>query len=251
MKNDPFSAYGIQHLSPSSCNLFEAQPAAFVLQKCFKKGGEVGAAAYRGTAVELGIVHGLQTGAHEQECMQVAAKEFWRLTALSADPRRDKEEAAVPEMVRIGLAELKAYGTPTSSQGKIEYKVDDLAVPLIGYYDLEWSNRNLIVDLKTTHALPSKISGKHARQVALYCAAKGSNVEGRLTYVTSKKAATYQLENIADHVKSLERIALTIQNFLSISTDPMVLARHCVPDRDSFYFNDPEMKQAAWDIWGI
>lgn len=251
MRNDPFSAYGIQHLSPSSCNLFEAQPAAFVLQKCFKKSGEVGSAAHRGTAVEAGIVHGLQTGADDKECAEIASKEFWRLSALSSDPRRDKEEAAVPEMVRVGLAELRNYGVPTSSQGKIEYKVEDLAVPLVGYYDLEWSNRNLIIDLKTTHALPSKISGKHARQVALYCAAKGSDVAGRLTYVTPKKAATYELENISEHVRSLERIALTIQNFLSISSDPMILARYCVPDRDSFYFNDPDLKQAAWDIWGI
>jgi len=249
--NDPFAAYGIQHLSPSSCNLFEAQPAAFVLQKCMKKGGEVGAAAHRGTAVELGVVHGLTTGAHEQECMQIASKEFWRLTALSGDPRREKEETSVPDMVRMGLAELRGYGKPTSTQGRVEYKVDDLAVPLIGYYDVEWSDKNILVDIKTTHALPSKISNKHARQVALYCAARGGDVDGRLTYITSKKAATYRLENIPDHVKSLERIALTIQNFLSISSDPYELAKYCVPDRDSFYFNDGEMKQAAWDLWGI
>ena len=251
MKNDPFSAYGIQHLSPSSCNLFEASPAAFVMQKCMKTSSEVGAAAHRGTSVEAGIVHGLTTGAHVQECMQVASKEFWRLTALSIDPRRDKEDAAVPEMVKVGLEELKAYGKPTSTQGKIEYHVEDLAVPLIGYYDLQWDDKKILIDLKTTHALPSKISNKHARQVALYCAAKGGDVDGRLTYVTPKKAATYRLENISEHVKSLERIALTIQNFLSISDDPRVLARYCVPDRDSFYFSDPDTRKMAWDIWGI
>ena len=252
MKNNPFSAYGIEHLSPSSCNLFEASPAAFVLQKVFKKKGQVGAAAHRGSAVETGIVHGLNNPqAPRDECIQVANDEFWRLNALSGDPRSEKERLSVGDMVNVGLNELAPYGTPTSCQGKIEHLLEELAVPIIGFYDFEWSNDKILIDLKTTHALPSKISNKHARQVALYCKAQGGGVDGRITYVTTKKSATYRLENVENHVKALERIALTIQRFLSITSDPKELAAICVPDRDSFYFADDETKQAAWDIWGI
>lgn len=212
---------------------------------------QVGAAAFRGTAVEAGIVHGLMNDANLFECQAVAKKEFDKLSALSSDPRRDKEYAAIPEMVEQGLSELWPYGKPSSTQGKIEYQVEGLAVPLIGFYDLEWENHGVLVDLKTTHALPSKISTNHARQVALYVAARGDNLDARITYVTSKKVATYQLENKREHVKALERVALTIQRFLSQSDDPKELAQLVVPDVDSFYFNDPATRQAAFEIWGM
>ena len=130
-------------------------------------------------------------------------------------------------------------------------EVEGLAVPLIGFYDFEWEEQGVLTDLKTTHALPSKISINHARQVALYRAARGDNLSARVTYVTSKKTATYELENAREHVDALAKIALQIQNFLAISEDPMKLASIVVPDVDSFYFNDPSIRQAAYDLWGI
>lgn len=246
-----FEHYGIPHLSPSSCNTYAASPAAFVIDKILKRKGEFGPAAHRGSAVESGVVLGLTTDADDSACVLHADEEFWRLTAMSNDPRREKERAAVGEMVKIGLKELRPYGRPTSTQGKIEYHVDGLAVPLIGYYDVEWSNHKVLTDLKTTHALPSHIKINHARQVALYTAARGGDVDPRLTYITPKKCATYRLENVGDHVRALENIALSIQRFLSISNDPMELASIVVPDLESFYFNDPNMRQAAFEVWKI
>ena len=248
---NPFAKYGIEHLSPSQCNLFTASPAMYVMERCLKLRSPVGAAAHRGTAVEAGVVHGLLNGASPQECVALATKEFDKLTALSGDPRRDKEAGAIGDMVKQGLTELSGYGRPSSTQGLIEYKVEGLAVPLIGYYDMEWDNHGVLIDLKTTHALPSKISTNHARQVALYCAARGDNLDARITYVTPKKSATYQLENKRQHVEALGKIALSIQRFLSISEDPRYLASHVVPDVDSFYFSDPKARQNAFDVWGL
>jgi hypothetical protein len=251
MKNNPFTAHSIEHLSPSTCNLFTASPAMFVMEKCLKRKGQVGCAAYRGTSVEKGIEHGLMTGASVDECIKVAEDQFWRLSALSGDPAREKESAAVPEMVKIGLKELMPYGKPTSAQGKIEHWFEGISVPFIGFYDFEWANHNILIDLKTTHALPSKISTNHARQVALYTAARGNANDPRLTYVTTKKCATYRLENVSEHVKALERIGLAIQRFLSVSEDPMELASMVVPEVDSFYFKDAMVRQAAFEIWGL
>jgi hypothetical protein len=250
MKN-PFEVYGIQHLSPSSCNLFTNSIAMFVLEKCMKKRSQVGAAAYRGTAVEAGVVEGLLNGTSDEECAALAKAEFEKLTALSGDSRREKEAGAIGDMVKMGLAELRPYGKPTSTQGKIEYHVEGLMVPMIGFYDLEWANHGILTDLKTTHALPSKISTSHARQVALYCAARGTGLDARLTYVTSKKSATYHLENVDQHVQALGRIALTIQRFLSLSDDANELAKLVVPEVDSFYFADPMARKAAFDVWGL
>jgi len=248
---NPFEKFGIEHLSPSSCNMFVGSPAAFVLTKCLGVRNQVGAAAHRGTAVETGVVHGLVKGVTDEECVSVAKLEFSKLTAMSIDPRMEKEQAAVPEMVRVGLSELREYGPPTSVQGKIEYSVEGLAIPLIGFYDIEWSNHKILIDIKTTHALPSKISTNHARQVALYSAAKGHSLDARITYITPKKSATYRLENVEQHVQSLSKIALGIRAFLSKSSDPMELASMTVPDVDSFYFSDPVTRQKVFEIWGM
>ena len=250
MKN-PFEVHDLQHLSPSTCNLFTNSPAMFVLEKCMKKRSPVGAAAYRGAAVEAGIVEGLLNGSDDETCAKIAQVEFDKLTALSGDSRREKEAGAIGDMVKMGLAELRPYGQPTSTQGKIEYHIEGLMVPMIGFYDFEWANHGILTDLKTSHALPSKISTSHARQVALYVAARGNNLDARLTYVTGKKSATYHLENVAQHVLALEKIALTIQRFLSISDDPLELASIVVPEVDSFYFADPMARKAAFDVWGL
>lgn len=247
---NPFENYELEHLSPSSCNLFVSSPAMFVLEKLLKKRSPVGAAAHRGSAVEDGVAASLN-GATAEEAVKVASDKFSVLTALSGDPRRDKEEAAVPEMVRVGIKELMPYGKPSSMQGKIEYKIDGLHVPMIGFYDFEWADHGILIDLKTTHALPSKISTNHARQVALYCAARGDNLDARLCYVTPKKSAVYHLENVRQHVEALGVIALTIQRFLSISKDPYELAGIVCPDVDSFYFADPLARQAAFDTWKL
>lgn len=245
-----FEKHGIEHLSPSTCNLFVGSPAAFVLQKVLKKVTSVGAAAHRGTAAETGIVHGLQDPtASLADCVKKAQEQFALLTAMSGDPRLDKERDSVAGFVEQGLKELKPYGTPISMQGKIEHRFDGLAVPFVGYYDLKFSN-GIIVDIKTTHAQPSQISVPHARQVSLYMAAEGCN-DGRVSYVTSKKAISYKVENAAQHLESLAKIGHSIQRFLSISSDPLELASFVMPDVDSFYFNDPITRKAVFDVWGV
>ena len=246
---NPFEQHGIEHLSPSTCNMFVASPAMFILTKLMKKKNSVGAAAHRGTAVETGIVHGLKNRAASlSDCVGAASSQFNILTAMSTDPRLTKEKEAIAGFVEQGLMELKPLGEPTGEQGKIEHMFDDLPVPFVGYYDLQFGD--IIVDIKTTHSLPSKISINHARQVALYMAAMRSN-DGRVTYVTSKKAATYRVENAAEHLNALKTIGMTIQSFLSVSKDAKELASMVIPDVDSFYFNDPITRQAAFEVWGV
>ena len=248
---NPFEVHGIAHLSPSSLNTFAASPAMFVLDKLLKKRGKVGAAAHRGTAVETGVAYGLETGAVDLDCIEKALNHFWTLTAMSPDPRNEKEREAIPLMVKMALDQLRPYGAPTSMQGRVDVKVCGLSVPIIGYYDFEWSNHKIIVDLKTTHAMPSEIPPKHARQVALYSAFRNHDYDPRLAYVTPKKSSVYRLENAEEHMKSLERIALSVQRLLSVSRDPMEIAGMLAPDVESFYFNDPEIRRAAYEVWGV
>ena len=250
MKN-PFEAHDIKHLSPSSINAFIASPSLFVMERILKRRAPVGAPAHAGNAAEAGIVHGcVNQSATLEECADIAAREYARLAALCGDPRKEKYREVLPDMVRHGLAELRPYGVPSRTQGAVEHRVDGLAVLVVGYFDLEYAEHGILIDLKTTLRLPSEIKSGHARQIALYQAALSDNMEARIAYVTDKKAATYRLENHREHLRSLEKAALTIQRFLSISDSADELAALTAPDLDSFYFSDPVARANAAAIWG-
>jgi hypothetical protein len=178
-----------------------------------------------------------------------AMSSFTKLMALSADPRREAYASDIPGMVESALAELRPYGIPTKAQGFVEWKPDDLAYPIVGYFDFEWAQHGIIVDLKTTERLPSSIKPPHARQVALY--APSDNYDARLTYVTPKKRATYSLENIGEHRLALRQIARRVEAFLALSEDPAFFTTITAPDIESFYWSSPQSRQLAYQHWSI
>jgi hypothetical protein len=240
----------IERHSPSSLNLFAASPAMYVLERVMGKRQPVGAPAHRGTAVEAGVTLGLMDPDKPvADCVKLAQTRFDTLMALSGDPRRDEYGKTIPAMVETALEELRPYGVPSRTQGFVEWRPEGVRLPIVGYFDFAWDEHGIIVDLKTTGALPSAIKTGHARQVALY--AESDNYDARLTYVTPKKRATYRLENIRAHREALLRIAQTVERFLSLSDDPKVLAGLVVPDLESFYWADPSARALAYQTWGI
>jgi hypothetical protein len=123
-----------------------------------------------------------------------------------------------------------------------------LRLPIVGYFDFEWEQHGIIVDLKTTGKMPS-IKIAHARQVALY--ASSDNMDARLTYCTPKKCATYRLENVREHRDALYQIARRVEQFLALSDDPEFFKSITVPDLDSFYWSGPAARQLAFEHWKI
>lgn len=241
----------IERHSPSSLNLFCASPAMFVLERILGKRQPVGAPAHRGSAVEAGISAGLtDPDKVVDDCVALAEAEFDRLSALSSDPRREKYRETIRDMVIQGLGELRPYGRPSSTQGFVEWRPEGLRYPIVGYWDFEFANHGIVVDLKTTEALPSQIKIPHARQVALY-ASRSGNLDARLSYVTPKKRATYGLENVREHLNALHKIALSVENFLTLSDDPEFFVRITSPDLESFYWSTPQARQAAFETWGV
>lgn len=242
--------HGVVRHSPSSLNLFAASPAMYVMERVLGRRQPVGAPAHRGTSVEAGVAHGLTNrDADPAECIEIAQAKYRRLMALSGDPRREKYGDGIEAMVLRGLTELRPYGKPSGAQGFIEWRPEGLKCPVVGYYDFAWEDSGVIVDLKTTAALPSCIKTGHARQVALYCSS--NNYSGRLAYVTPAKSAVYALENVADHRNALHRIAMTVERFLSLSSDPAELVGIVCPDLESFYWTPPEARQAAFEVFQI
>lgn len=236
--------------SPSACNLFCASTSMFVLEKVLGFRQPVGAPAHRGIAVEDGITCGLlDPKASIDACVGVALKKYDTITALSGDKRREDYRATIQDMVESGLTELRPYGVPSKCQGFVEWKPEGLRLPVVGYFDYEWEQHGILVDLKTTEKLPSSIKPPHARQVAFYCGT--DNFDARLTYVTPKKRATYKVENIREHRAALFEIARRIENFLALSSDPKFFTSITAPDVESFYWNGPPARQLAYEHWKI
>src|SRR5215207_4329287 len=245
-------ALQLSHYSPSSLGLFSASPALFVLEKVLGIRQPVGAPAHRGSAVEAGVSAGLfEPDRPVEDCVQIAKAKYAGLMALSGDPRREAYGADIPAMVASALEELRPYGVPTHAQTRVEWRPEGLKAPIIGYFDFVWEQHGILVDLKTTTRLPQEIKLPHARQVAFYLAATSDNVDGRLTYITPRKRATYRLENVHQHRDALHRVALACERFLALSDDPQDFIAITCPDVDSFYWNNPIARQLAYEHWRI
>jgi hypothetical protein len=240
----------LEHHSPSSLNLFAACPSMWVLEKVLGRRQPVGAPAHRGTAVEHGVTFGLEEpDRSEEQCASVALSRYDSLMALSGDPRSSSYRRDIPEMTGQALAMLRGYGSPSKVQGYVEWRPEGLMLPVIGYFDYEWADHGIIVDLKTTERMPGEIKRSHARQVATYCTS--DNDDARLCYVTPKKIECWHLENIAEHRAALVAIARRVEKFLSLSDDLQFYIDITVPDLESFYWNTPEARQLAYEYWKI
>jgi hypothetical protein len=255
-----FECHGIEHLSASSLNLWAAQPALWIMERLLGRRTPPGIPAARGKAVEHGVHLGLTNPRLSiEECIEGAEREFIRQTALSTDPRREDERKKLGGWVRGALSELKQYGKPDGYQEKIEVRLDDVAVPLIGYIDWRFSDHGLIVDLKTTERFPSQIGDAHGRQGAVYASAHG-NFGMRFAYAkpapgkTDKRQVTvYEMsgDEICRHLSALRMIALSLSRFLAISNDASELTSLIVPDFDAFWWSDPSARAAGREVFGF
>jgi hypothetical protein len=245
-----FERHGITHLSASSINLFAAAPALWVMERLLNKRGPASIVAHRGAAAEHGIAYGLlHPDAPPEDCQARAVAEFDRLTALSSDPKREAERAAVSGIVTTGLAELRQYGIPDATQQRVDLTIPGVAVPIVGYADFVWQKHGVLVELKTQLKLASAITASHGRQAAIYAAA--TNYETRVAYVTPAKCGVYRLDNAAEHIQAVGAIASRMEALLSVSTDPAKIAGLVVPDYDSFYWSHPVTRAMGREVFGF
>lgn len=257
---NPFERHGIDHLSASSLNAWAAQPALWIMERLLGRRTPMGVPAARGKAVEHGVHIGLIDPAKTaDECAAEAEREFNRLTALAGDPRRDEERGKIAGYVRGALAELRQYGVPDGYQQRVEVRLDDIPVPLVGYIDWRFPQHGLIVDLKTAERFPSQIGDAHGRQGAVYATAHG-NFGMRFAYAKPapgkkepQQVRVYEMsgDDVRRHLNALRAIALSLGRFLAVSNDPRELAGLIVPDFDSFWWSDPTARAAGREVFGF
>lgn len=254
-----FERHGIEHLSPSSINAWLNCPSLWVMEKLFKHRSQMGAAAHRGTATEVGVSAGLFDHSLSREaCLALSLPVYDKLTALSGDPKRDSERGVISGMIGQGLT-LREHGVPympneearfgSQAQHKIEVTLEGVPVPVIGY--LDWLYAEEIIDLKTTLRVPSSMSETHLRQAAIY---KKAHMDKRVRffYCSDKRAEKHTLTRDQYDVAMRQLIggAQRLERFLALSDDPMELAAIVPHESESFYWNDPATKAKALEVFG-
>ncbi len=241
-----FENHGIEHLSPSQLNMWCAAPSAWVVSKLLGNRFAVGPPAERGKAVEDGVSMGLfHPETPIQECQDHAVMRFDQGTALmmQLEPAdRDKHHAQIRAMVEMAIDALRPLGIPQwpgeHRQNRIEIACrfkqgNDGTVPVIGFLDFLYDD--LIVDLKTTTRMPSKMNASHSRQAAVYAKAAGKPI--KFLYVTPKAIRWLEPDDIDGHLADIKSQVARLERFLRLSDDPKVLASVVPHDPSSFYWN--------------
>lgn len=242
-----FARHGIRRLSPSSLNLWRGEPALWVLKYLMKARDEAGPAAKRGQAVEAGLDHWLAGNRDMAACAKAAHDNFLLNTGGQADDEHEEERATITPMLEQATAAMKDAPRLTARQVPIETHLDGIDVPVIGYCDYVLED-GAIVDLKTTHRMPSSPKPDHVAQVAVYQRARQAPVS--LLYVTPKKFARLHIPQEAcdEAIADMTRVARSLQSMLAAASSAEDAARFVAPDYSKFYWN-AETRQLAQEVW--
>ncbi len=214
---NPFKKHGIGHLSPSSLNLYIAQPGIWALRYLARRKEAGNVKMWRGTAVEAGYVAYLRTS-NPEEAYDVAMRSYRLNVAENNAGSESADEEA--KLIEPMLAQCLLWTPPSdinASQIKVKHYFDGVPVPVMGYVDLSFEG--LDVDLKTTTRCPSKPSADHVRQVSLYRVAR--NKPGALLYVTDKRRAYFEVtdEMMAPALEELAGAARKVTRLLTAFKD--------------------------------
>lgn len=192
--SDGFAAHNIDHLSASSINLWANAPDVWVMQYLHGKRTPMGAAAWRGICTEDAVAATL-LGTPITQAIDQAIEKFDGRYRIG-DEATTRERERIKPMAELAIKELQQYGKPyfpeveedEHHQNKVEIiaKGDGWSIPVIGYLDLVFEDRGLVIDLKTTGRIPTQMSPEHQLQRAIYAKAKG-NMAVKFLYVSEKK----------------------------------------------------------------
>lgn len=241
----PFTRHNITHLSASSLNTWREAPGLWALRYLSKVRDDGNPAMWRGSAVEAGL-HRVLVGRPDEALP--AALDNYALNSHGEITDEIESERALIEPMIAQASRWQAPSPLVAVQLKIEHWFEGIGIPVIGYADFIFED-GLIVDLKTTAAMPSTPRANHVRQVALYRAARG-NAPGAVLYATKAKHACYPIddENMDRALNDLESDARSLMAFLACVNSPADAIR-CLPmNTDHYTFSNPKMKVALADI---
>ncbi len=236
-----FARHGIKHLSASSINLWMDAPDLWVAKYLHGHRQSFGPAPRRGQCVEDAVMHVLNGGKMDEGVGKALAK--FDDTFFIPDDASVKQRALIEPMTMHAVAELEKFGIPPDHMDDGQEKIsinarlaDGSVIPVIGFLDMAFSDHGVIVDLKTTTRIPTRMSPAHQRQRAIYASAKG-NYAVKFLYVSETKSVWREDGDVAETMAGLKAAILRMERFLSAHDADSALA--CVPHNpDHFFWRD-------------
>ena len=238
------------HLSPSTINLFIRDKAQFImkLSGVEYKGSF---AKVRGQAVEKAVLQSVfYKNRSLEDSIKIASDYFQEETLLSKiekNEKYDKEKTTISDYVLNAIPTYQSIeDEPLEMQRKIELKLDEVQLPIIGYIDIEFENH--IRDLKTTKVIKSSVPHSVQRQLSIYSKAVGK--DAWVDYVSPKKIISSKIINVENNIQEVITICKGIEKLLSISDDIQEIASMFYPNLDSWEWDKESINQAR-RIWSI
>ena len=236
-----YQMHGIKHISPSSISGYESNAPLWVAEKLLKIKRPAGPPIHRGNVVEDAVVAVL-AGKKLAAVIAAALTKFDALIPL-ANEKTEKEREGIPAMIELAVEELHHYGEPEfnidGSQKKVSLVCngDGWKIPVIGFLDLVYPKHGLVVDLKTTLKMPSKMMASHRRQRCFYAKATG-NQQVKFLYVTPKKFGWLEDGDVDEELENFKTQANRLERFLRVSDDAKYLASIIPVDPSHFWWSD-------------
>lgn len=241
---DPFRRHGIGHLSPSSLALYRQAPALWTLRYLFGIRDHATAYAWRGKAVERAM-DAVIDGASDEQAVAVAIQAFETDACGEVEPEIDRERHAIPSMVLRAAPIFRELGVPLARQRRIEVWIDGIEVPIIGYADFVYDA--VVIDLKTTYAIPSSPRFDHCIQIVTY--ADALKLLPGLLYISPRRFGVFGDKHV-DAVaarRTLRLTAIAIRALLAAAETKEEAAAFFVPV-DDYRWSDTT-RSAAAGVW--
>jgi hypothetical protein len=230
--------------------MYAVDPAAWCAKYLYGAKFTFSPAARGGTLIETAIVQAL-TGRDIDDAINEAVAEYNKATIFDKSDKVTKWKDAMPDMIRAGFNEITPYGVPVfeadGGQKKvlIDCNMGDYKVPVLGFLDLYFPDKKVIIDIKTTMRMPSEMSKEHYRQASIYKAAY-PDCAVRFFYITPKKTQWFDIEDVQGALQETKEIVKRMNAMLGIKKDTI---KQIVPVIDSYYWTDePHLRK---EIFGF
>ena len=244
MDQNGYQMHGIEHNSMSAVNKYEENASAWVAAYLFKKKFPASAAMWRGIVAEDVVMWVLTEKMSFAEALVKGIEKFDRQMGKIQDDKTAKERGNIEAYSTLAIEAMLPYGKPTfpldGSQHKVSInaKGDGWSLPVIGYLDFVYPKEGLVIDLKTTMRMPSKMSPSHIRQRCFYQRCMG-NHSVKFLYVTPKKVSMLEDGDMDTELAKIKEIMSRQERFLRLGDKEFL--RSIVPHNPhSFYWNGGE-----------
>ena len=236
--NDPFSWHGVDHISAGQINTLIHSQALWLARVAGYK-ATVGASAFRGTAI--GVAAQILGTTGDKEVATLAAEKTYK-TELKKSGIAPDDSAAVREHKIVTSTTEMLCGSWSDkvleAERKIELRLPDIPVPIIGYVDMVCEDK--IIELKSKGVATNKIDAAANMQAAIYQEALGLPAE---VYYTSPKGMTIFKVDHAAGINRVKRAVQNMLNILSLSKDTEEIIRlYYHPNPDDWRVGESEMQ---------